>query len=283
MTPVAMAAAIENAFDDELQHQRARARIDESVDLVDLADEWGQPTRVEPTVTPSAERLIHDNTGPRHPPVPQPKFPATTPPPIDRAEVGSLTSPSQTAVGAAPSRKTGVFLVIGLILAIFTLAAVLFVTRQRDKVAANQPETKPLTTPDAAFREPVTTPVDASARPFAIDARKRERPDPKKPDAAAVVIDAGAVTSVADAAPEPVEPDAAPVVKKTEYGFLTVNARPYGTVYINGRKAGVTPIIKKRLKVGRYRIKVVSSVDKTPRSRGVKIVANKPTSWVVKW
>jgi serine/threonine-protein kinase len=290
LTPVAMASAIERAFDDELERQRARARIDESVDV--STDEWSDPpTVVDTSVTPSAQRLGLDPDSILESGPPLETGLITPPDPL------SLTSPSQTAVGPVSGRRTGVVLAVFMILAIFTLAAVLFITRQK-RAGADEAErpanpiaakteaprashggVPPAPTPDAG----VAVAADAwpsSGREAQIDAASDPLP----------VVDA-APAQVLDAAP--VEPDAAPEkpdkdrdndrARPKEYGTLTINARPYGTVFIDGRKIGITPIVKRRVLAGRHRIKVVSSVDNSTKSFGVKITADKETRRFVKW
>jgi serine/threonine-protein kinase len=85
------------------------------------------------------------------------------------------------------------------------------------------------------------------------------------------VADAGVVGVVAtptDAAPPPPPdaslPDAAPKVDRRK-GYLTVDSHPYATIYVDGKKAGVTPIFKKRLPPGKHRIKAVSATGATKR------------------
>ena len=66
-------------------------------------------------------------------------------------------------------------------------------------------------------------------------------------------------------------------------GTLTVNARPYGTVFIDGRKVGVTPIVKYTLPGGRHTVRVQSSVDGSTRSFHVNIEPDKAVRRNVKW
>lgn len=51
--------------------------------------------------------------------------------------------------------------------------------------------------------------------------------------------------------------------KRVARGSLTVEARPYGTVFVDGKKVAVTPLVKHRLKPGTHRIKVVGSNGKS--------------------
>ena len=274
LTPVALASAIEKAFVPELEQQRARARIDDAVDI-DVADDWGVPTTiVETSVTPSAQRLVEAEL--------EVGVPADLELPAE-ADAASYTPPSATALADLTPSRTWLWLAVGLIAAIFTLAAVLYVTRQAEPTTVEADPTPAAARIDSAAVEP--PPVVDAAPAVAIDASV-----PVAVDAAveAVAIDA-AVT--ADAAP--VRPDASRRrVKPDEsdedpeprgFGTLTINANPYGTVFVDGRRLGITPIVGHRLPAGRHRIKVVSSVDDAVESFTVRIAAGKSTRRMVKW
>ena len=83
---------------------------------------------------------------------------------------------------------------------------------------------------------------------------------PRTGDAAVVeqrAVDAG-VAPVDAAAP----PDARFVVdevpaRQHPFGWISVDSKPYGTVYLDGKKIGVTPMIKWRAKAGKHRVRVV--------------------------
>jgi len=58
-----------------------------------------------------------------------------------------------------------------------------------------------------------------------------------------------------------------------EYGFVTVNANPFGTVFIDGAEIGTTPVIGYRVKAGRHTIRVERAGYKT-QSESVTVDAN---------
>jgi len=61
---------------------------------------------------------------------------------------------------------------------------------------------------------------------------------------------------------------------KPEPGFVTVDARPYATVYIDGRKVGDTPLVRLRLAPGRHRIRGVAADGRVARAT-VKVVSGR--------
>ena len=60
-----------------------------------------------------------------------------------------------------------------------------------------------------------------------------------------------------------------------EYGTITVNANPFGTVFIDGAEVGTTPIILYRVKAGRHTIRVERAGYKT-QTETVQVDANNP-------
>jgi len=69
-----------------------------------------------------------------------------------------------------------------------------------------------------------------------------------------------------------------PAVKKVvEYGFVTVNTKPWAKIFIDGQPFGSTPIFKKKLKAGKHRVRLVNEsmgidVKKTLVVKGNKTV-----------
>ncbi|MCP4446381.1 MAG: protein kinase [Myxococcales bacterium] len=85
---------------------------------------------------------------------------------------------------------------------------------------------------------------------------------------AAIVYDAGSIPIVAKPTPDAGDvkaaPDAAPAaieVPKVDNrsAYLTVDSSPYATIYVDGKKLGVTPIFKVKLKPGAHKLRVVSA------------------------
>lgn len=54
---------------------------------------------------------------------------------------------------------------------------------------------------------------------------------------------------------KPAEP--APAPTPDAFGYVTIGAKPYALVRINGKEVGATPIVRKRLPVGDYRIELI--------------------------
>jgi serine/threonine protein kinase len=56
-------------------------------------------------------------------------------------------------------------------------------------------------------------------------------------------------------------------------GFLTVAASPYATVFVDGKKRGITPIVKLKLQPGVHRLKLVSSAGGKSKNMKVRITS----------
>lgn len=67
------------------------------------------------------------------------------------------------------------------------------------------------------------------------------------------------------------------------FGFLTVNSNPYSTVYVDGRKKGVTPMVKLKLRAGRHKVKLISSKNKKKKFYTVTIAPGKTARRLHKW
>jgi hypothetical protein len=103
---------------------------------------------------------------------------------------------------------------------------------------------------------------------------------PRRADAARRVV----VTKAPDAAPpQVIAPDAAPaVVKPKGTGYFSVDSQPWATIYIDGRKKGVTPLFKIKLSAGPHRVKAVSATGKTKNFR-ITIRPNANSQRRLKW
>jgi serine/threonine-protein kinase len=71
--------------------------------------------------------------------------------------------------------------------------------------------------------------------------------------------------------------DAAPKAVRRGRGYLSVDSRPYGKVYVDGKAVGNTPVIKYALPAGTHRVTIKSSNGKTRRMR-VRIRRGKTTA-----
>jgi serine/threonine-protein kinase len=52
-------------------------------------------------------------------------------------------------------------------------------------------------------------------------------------------------------------------------GYLTIDSRPWATVYVDGRKLGVTPLVRQALPPGRREVRAVTEDGRVQRFRVV--------------
>lgn len=110
---------------------------------------------------------------------------------------------------------------------------------------------------DAAIVAPVDAAPVVDAAPAPLDARRdvgRHHPDAAPAPAVAIVV---------DAAPAAAAPDAAPAGT----GFVTIfhkDGGPYVQVMIDGKPAGPTPIMRKKLAAGRHAIQLLAADTSEP-------------------
>jgi hypothetical protein len=120
--------------------------------------------------------------------------------------------------------------------------------------------------PDAAVLAVVPVPPDAAVAvvlPVADAAPAPEvtldaAPSHKRPR---IPVDAGVRI---DAAPPPID---AAVPAATAGGFLTITAKPFVLVHIDGKDLGTTPIYRRRLAAGSHTIELISPDDGSVRLR----------------
>lgn len=103
----------------------------------------------------------------------------------------------------------------------------------------------------------------------------------------AAAVDSTVVAKVVDAAPVP---DARTTrvrklrkpAKPGPPGYLSIDSRPYATIYVDGRKIGVTPLHRVKLRPGRHRIKAVSRAGTKRfrlRIRSGKLTSRRLSNW----
>lgn len=66
-------------------------------------------------------------------------------------------------------------------------------------------------------------------------------------------------------------------------GFLTLNANPYATVYVDGKKRGYTPVVHLALPPGSHTIRLVSSAGQPDKRLHVRVGAGQEVRRFVKW
>ena len=78
--------------------------------------------------------------------------------------------------------------------------------------------------------------------------------------------EATAVAPTDDAATDDARLDAgAPDAADRRRGMISIDSNPYATIYVDGRRIGVTPIIAYKVRPGRRRIKAVTASGETKR------------------
>jgi serine/threonine-protein kinase len=87
--------------------------------------------------------------------------------------------------------------------------------------------------------------------------------------------------SVTRKEPRKPERERKPPVERVERGSFTIDSRPWATVYVDGKKLGVTPIFKKSLPAGKHTVKAVSG-GKT-RTFTIDISPNRELSKRLTW
>ena len=78
-------------------------------------------------------------------------------------------------------------------------------------------------------------------------------------------------------------PAAGPVAAARDGGFLTINAEPYATLYVDGKKRGLTPVVRLALAAGAHRLRLVSSPGQARKDLRVRIVSGQELRKFVKW
>jgi hypothetical protein len=150
------------------------------------------------------------------------------------------------------------------------------------KVPASQLATRPREAPPAQRRAGAVGVVVVGVAVAVTLIASRDKDTPK-PRAVAPVM-AAAPAPVPDAAPAPVAivvdaavatlPDAAPAPAKPRRGkgLLSVDSTPWATIYLDGKRLGITPMIGVPVKAGKHTLRAVT-VDGREQQREVVIQA----------
>ncbi|MGH7569234.1 MAG: protein kinase domain-containing protein [Gemmatimonadales bacterium] len=168
---------------------------------------------------------------------PRPKPAVTSETPTEVTSAPTTPLPVAKSAGARPKSKSRAGLVVGIaVLAVGGIGGYLAL-RGGEPAPPPQP-TRPnqTTTTTLVTPPPVQTPAVDS--PTAPPPRRTATPTRQAPRRAPV---------------QPVE----------EFGYITVQAEPYGTVFIDGAEAGTTPIVNWKAKPGRHTIRVERAGYKT--------------------
>ncbi len=200
----------------------------------------------------------------------------TTPLPSVRAR----TAPAPGARAPQKSSKTGIFVLLGVV--VLGVGGYVVVSGRSSAKASDEPSattTEPVTTPTStptptpapavtpqstavATQAPgstVTTPpagVTTPPPPAPVSDRRVNRPPARHP--APVRPTPTPVTQPS------VQPPPTPVV---EQGFVTIDADPFGTVFVDGVNAGQTPLVQYGVKPGPHQIRIENPGYKTVTDR----------------
>jgi serine/threonine-protein kinase len=124
----------------------------------------------------------------------------------------------------------------------------------------------------AALRGCASGDPDAGGPKGALDSRADARPAP----AVSAAPDAGQAraddpdSAAADAAPASAQSgrDAGarrPTSDRKKPGYFSIDSTPYATIYLDGRKLGITPLIRVRVPPGRHRVRAVTEAGDEQR------------------
>ncbi|MGN6108885.1 MAG: protein kinase domain-containing protein [Kofleriaceae bacterium] len=262
-------------FAYRIAEQQALIRIAREGGGLELEEDLGpgvvQGTALAPTpvsgsgVTPSAQ----SGTGPRSGPVAnaiarsglsitvEPVVVAAPPPP---------TSPIATAAPAAAPRSRAPVIAMGLLAVGAVGAAVFFYAKSRQSVAQLAPAEEqrvvmassapPLDAAVAYGEAPVDASIAISVAP-PIDASVAPPIDAGAPVVAATLPDSHPrkveprVRVASTAEPKSARPAGPP-------GYITIDAKPYAVIFIDGKRHGETPLVQLKLPPGKHVVRAVS-------------------------
>jgi serine/threonine-protein kinase len=234
------------------------------------------PTEVDPVATPEATPVAAPVAAPVARPV---TLPPSLPPRVD-------LDFTNVRLRRAPDYAVWVAAFAG-----FAIATLIFLPRggHEDRARESKSGEVNVHVTEAVEVEPEAPPARPEPPSQAVESTPREGPraqsDAQAPKRSAPAraskparkARARAAPAKRSAAPEPkhAKPPkprrAAAPAKRTSAkpGFLTLDARPYATIYLDGRKIGNTPIIEKQLTPGKHQVRAVSPDGTVRRFRVV--------------
>lgn len=169
---------------------------------------------------------------------------------------GNRSSRRAAAPGSKSSKPKRLWLALLVVAAMLAAAAVAFVIGQSGSGERSQSGTSDDTTAIGATAGDSARDDDAPSNTDGKSGSDLDTAlDPGDPDGAPP-------TEVATANPlDAGAPDAA----DRRRGMISIDSRPYATIYVDGRRIGVTPIIGYKVRPGRRRIKAVTASGETRR------------------
>ena len=210
----------------------------------------------DPTPAPSASVPIPPSSAraaTEASPAALPAAPMATAPDVAARAPGANGLEASTGVDVALGRrqKRTVLWAIGVIAVALLWATVAWVQLGTPETAPPVARSEPLPVAAPAPRAaPEPTAVPSEVRPPS----KPPRRTPKR--AARKKRRKSAPAPKVSPPPPPAEPPAPPP-PPPRYGFLTVGAQPYAIVRLDGKQIGVTPIMRRKVLVGRHELELV--------------------------
>ena len=179
---------------------------------------------------------------------------------LGQAALATLAGVSDPELEVPRKNNKAIALVLLLLVVV---AAAFFVVRDQKKPKAVAIEPIEAPSPTAPAIEP---PKPKSPEPEKEAVVAKEPPPEPKPKARRRRT---AKKVVPKQAPPPTPPKTPAIEppKPEGFGFLTVGARPYAIVRVDGRNIGPTPILRRRIPAGKHTVELVRPNDSTVRYR----------------
>ena len=180
------------------------------------------------------------------------------PPPIEE-----LFTPHPEAAPEPVRRKKLPTAFWGAVAGLLVGLAVVLVWAMSKDISSSKKRIQPAPPPEKVVVEP-TAPPEPPPEPPPPEVEKPP-PAPEK------------VVEKVENKPEPEE-----VAAKPEYGFLRVDTEPWSEVYLGRRKLGITPINRRKMRAGKFRLTFVNKDAGIRKTITVKIRPGKTTKVVKK-
>ena len=188
---------------------------------------------------------------PATPPRPRTKPVVTSETPTEHVSTVAPTTPLPRAgkgAGRPAEKKSRTGFIVGALVVVLGVGGYLVLGRGKT------PQSPPSQPQQAAA--PVTPPLQTAGTDSAKAPPVQVRTPPRRQTQ----------TRRVETPPPPVQP-------AEEYGTITVNANPFGTVFVDGAEVGTTPVIGFRVKAGKHTIRVERAGYKT-QTETVQVDAN---------
>jgi hypothetical protein len=183
--------------------------------------------------------------------LPTPTDPAKVAPKLPPPPIEELFTPHPEAAPEPVRRKKLPTAFWGALAGLLVGLAVVLVWAMSKDISSSRQKIQPAPAPAPAPKPVAAEPVAA-----------KPTPPPKPP---------------AEPPPEPEK-----VAEKPKYGFLRVDTDPWTEVYLGRRKLGITPINRRKLRAGKFRLTFVNSDAGIRKTITVKIRPGKTTKVVRK-